>query len=444
MSHEVNSQTVRIADLVDDQKIGPFIWTVVFIGFLCQLCDGYDLSAAAFAAIGIANEFGIERHALAPLFSVGLFGMLFGALGFGYIGDRWGRRVAVISSALLCGVFTLLSATAHSFPMLIAFRFFTGIALGGLPANTVALTAEYAPQRKRSLLITIMFVGLTFGGALPGQLGGIIHPTQWRLIFTIGGVAPLVTAVLASFFLPESIKFLAVRNAHDPQIVRLARRIRPELSIPVDTRFQILHLAEKKFHVGQLFEGNLRVITPLIWVMSITTLFANFFMNSWMPTLLNSLGLNPHQAEHAASMYYLGGVLGGLLMSLMLDRGRLWVVPLYMALGAAAALFLGQQTHSMALALGVFGVGLFILGTQSGTNALMAVCYPTQIRASGTGWAHGLGRFGAIAGPMTGGELIRMHMHMAQIFWAPAIVSVIGCAATIWLARAARDRFPTK
>ncbi|QYD73241.1 MFS transporter [Paraburkholderia edwinii] len=444
MNQEVDSQTVRIADLVDEQKIGPFIWTVVFIGFLCQLCDGYDLSAAAFAAIGIANEFGLERHALAPLFSVGLFGMLFGALGFGYIGDRWGRRVAVLSSALLCSVFTLLSATAHSFAMLLVFRFFTGIALGGLPANTVALTAEYAPQRKRSLLITIMFVGLTFGGALPGQLGSIIHPTQWRLIFTIGGLAPLVTVVLAGFFLPESIKFLAVRNAHDPQIVKLARRIRPELNIPVGTRFQILHLAEKKFHVSQLFEGNLRIITPLIWVMSITTLFANFFMNSWMPTLLHSLGLDPHQAEHAASMYYLGGVLGGLMMSLMLDRGRLWVVPLYMALGAAAALFLGQQTHSMALALGVFGVGLFILGTQSGTNALMAVCYPTQIRASGTGWAHGLGRFGAIAGPMTGGELIHMRLHMAQIFWAPAIVSVVGCVATIWLSRAARDRFPTK
>ncbi|WP_167284801.1 MFS transporter [Paraburkholderia sp. Cy-641] len=444
MDYEVNSQTIRITEFVDEQKIGPFIWTVVFIGFLCQLCDGYDLSAAAFAAIGIASEFGIEKHALAPLFSAGLFGMLFGALGFGYIGDRWGRRVAILSAALLCSAFTLLSATAESFSTLIVFRFFTGVALGGLPANTVALTAEYAPQRKRALLITMMFVGMTFGGALPGQLGSIIHPTQWRLIFTIGGVAPLVTAVLAYFFLPESIKFLVVRNPHDPQIVKLARRIRPELNIPVEPRFQIHHLAEKKFHVSQLFEGNLRVITPLIWVMSVTNLFANFFMNSWMPTLLHSLGLNPHQAEHAASMYYLGGVLGGLLMSLMLDRGRLWVVPLYMALGAVAALFLGQQTHSVTLALGVFGVGLFILGTQSGTNALMAVCYPTQIRASGTGWAHGLGRFGAIAGPLTGGELIRMHVHMAQIFWAPAIMSVIGCVATIWLSRVARHRFPKK
>ena len=442
MSYEVTSQTIRITEFVDEQKIGPFIWAVVLIGFLCQLCDGYDLSAAAFASIGIAGEFGIERHALAPLFSVGLFGMLFGALGFGYIGDRWGRRVAVLSAALLCSVFTLLSATAGSFLVLMVFRFFTGIALGGLPANTVALTAEYAPKHKRALLTTMMFVGLTFGGALPGQLGSIIHPTQWRLIFTIGGLAPLVTVALAYFFLPESIKFLAVRNQHDPQIVKLARRIRPELNIPVDARFQILHLAEKKFHVTQLFEGNLRIITPLIWVMSIMTLFANFFMNSWMPTLLHSLGLNPHQAEHDASMYYLGGVLGGLLMSLMLDRGRLWIVPLYMALGAVAALFLGQQTHSMMLALGVFGAGVFILGTQSGTNALMAICYPTQIRASGTGWAHGLGRFGAIAGPITGGELIRMHMPMAQIFWAPAIMSTIGCVATIWLSRAARDRFP--
>src|ERR1700748_3669168 len=100
MNQEVNSQTVRIADLVDEQKIGPFIWSVVFIGFMCQLCDGYDLSAAAFASIGIAREFGIERHALGPLFRAGLFGILFGALGFGYVGDRCGRRVAILSSTL--------------------------------------------------------------------------------------------------------------------------------------------------------------------------------------------------------------------------------------------------------------------------------------------------------------------------------------------------------
>lgn len=432
---------VRVTELVDGAKLGPFLLSIVFLGFLCQMGDGYDLSAAAFAAIGITQEWGIERHLLTPIFSASLFGMLFGALGFGYIGDRFGRRIAIMACTLSCGIFSLLTATADSISTLILFRFLTGLALGGLPANTVALTAEYAPARMRAVLITLMFMGLTLGGSLPGQLGSIIPHSQWRLMFVVGGIAPIAACILTFFFMPESMKFLAVRDPKDPRILKYARKVRPDLAIPDDVTFQIMHLAEKNFRIGQLFQGKLKIITPLLWAMAIANLLANFFLNSWMPTLLHSIGLSPHDAESTASMYYFGGIIGGMAMAFAIDKAKLWVVPVYMGLGAPVVIWLGTQNLPIMLKLGVFLVGVLVLGNQLGLNALIGLCYPTQIRANGTGWGLGIGRFGAIAGPIIGGALIHLHLPMSVLFCVPAVSLVCGCIATSFLSVVAKDRF---
>jgi AAHS family 4-hydroxybenzoate transporter-like MFS transporter len=440
-SHDLS--TIRVSDLVDGQKIGPFLISIGVAGFLCQIGDGYDLSAAAFAAIGISKEFGIAHHLMAPVFSASLLGMLFGSIGFGYIGDRFGRRVSIIICTLACGIFSLLTATAHNLETLIFFRFLTGVTLGGLPTSTIALMAEFSPARNRATLVTLMFMGITLGGSLPGQLGRIIPHAEWRLMFVIGGVAPLLACVMSYFMMPESLKFLALRDPKHPKLVQYARKIRHDMKIPDDATFQIARLkSSKDFKVRQLFEGKLKLITPLLWVMSVTNMMANFFTNSWMPTLLHAIGLSPHVAESTASLYYFGGVVGGVLMAIMIDRGRLWIVPLYMGLSAPMAIFLGMQSEEGMLKLAIFGVGVLVLGTQLGFSSLMGLCYPTQIRANGVGWSHGIGRFGAISGPMIGGALIQMHLTMPVMFFAPAMSLLIGCLATTWLSVVAAERFP--
>src|ERR1700754_477563 len=189
-------RAIRVAQLVDEQRIGRFLIGIMVLGFLCQIGDGYDLAAAAYAAVGIARDWHIERSMLAPVFSASLFGMMFGAPIFGFIGDRFGRRIAIILCAMLCGVFSLATAGAHSLVTLAGLRFCTGIGLGGLQANTISLMAEYAPARARAMLITLMFMGITLGGPVPAVVAALAPQASWHLLFIVGGVLPIAAALV--------------------------------------------------------------------------------------------------------------------------------------------------------------------------------------------------------------------------------------------------------
>src|SRR5215469_11556140 len=189
-------RTFRVAQLVDEQRIGRFLISIMVLGFLCQIGDGYDLAAAAYAAVGIARDWHIERSLLAPVFSASLFGMMFGAPLFGFVGDRFGRRIAIILCATMCGLFSLATAGAHSLVTLAVLRFCTGVGLGGLPANTIALMAEYAPARARAMLITLMFMGITLGGTVPAAVAALLPDASWHLLFVVGGVLPIAAALV--------------------------------------------------------------------------------------------------------------------------------------------------------------------------------------------------------------------------------------------------------
>ncbi|WP_233828717.1 MFS transporter [Paraburkholderia sp. ZP32-5] len=438
----VQSGVVRVTQLVDEQRIGRFLISIMVLGFLCQIGDGYDLAAAAYAAVGIARDWHIERSLLAPVFSASLVGMMFGAPLFGFVGDRFGRRAAIIVCSTMCGLFSLATAGAHSLLALAVLRFFTGIGLGGLPTNTIALMAEYAPARARAVLITLMFMGITLGGTVPAVVAALVPNVTWHLLFLVGGVLPIVAALLNFAFLPESMKFLALRDPRHPQLITLARRMRPELSLPDKASFIIATRNAQRFAVRMLFEGKLRWITPLIWMLFITNLMSNFFLNSWMPTLLHASGLSPAQAAIAASMYYFGGVVGGLAIAVALDRGMLGIVGVFMLLACPAVAWLGTPGFSpVMLKLSVFLVGVTVLGNQLGLNSVVGLSYPTAIRANGTGWALGVGRVGAILGPLVGGQLIHAQLPLRLLFLAPIAPLAIGAVAALILRPLARDRF---
>ena len=433
---------VRVSDLVDGQKISPFLIKIILLGFIAQLGDGYDLSAAAYSGPGIAHAWHVKREMLAPVFSASLFGMLFGAPLFGYVGDRFGRRIAIVVSAAACGVFTLGSAFAHNIGELALLRFCAGVGLGGLAANTIALMAEYAPSKTRATLITVMFMGITFGGICPAAVTVLAPQSTWRTLFLVGGVAPLVAALLNLLFLPESLKFLAAHDAAKGRMLSLARAMRRDLSLQDNVEFVLPHSPSRSFKLVELFEGRLKWITPLLWVIFITNLMANFFLNSWMPTVLRDSGLSASQAALTTSMYYVGGVAGGLIISRFLDRGGLSVIGVFMLLACPAVAILGLPGYSPAmLKFVVFLVGLTVLGNQLGLNAVAGLCYPTIIRANGAGWALGIGRFGAIVGPLIGGQLLAAHMPLRELFLAPVAPLSIGAMAAFVLLPFARDRF---
>jgi AAHS family 4-hydroxybenzoate transporter-like MFS transporter len=389
-----SQQSVNVAQLVDERPVSAFHVILVGFSFLIVLSDGYDITAIAFAAPHLIREWAItDRSALGPVFSASLFGILVGSPLFGYVGDRYGRKAATIASCVTFGVFTLAAAWSSSLAEMLWLRALAGLGLGGLMPNMIALTGEYAPRRYRATLIILMFCGVTLGGAVPGAIANWLVPTYgWRIIFLVGGVLPIVLAVCAAVWLPESAKFLVLKNDRARTVAMLAR-LAPDVPIGPDTQLVVpQEKAYAGFSPADLFRDGMALITPLLWLCFAVNLMGFYFLISWMPTLLTGQKiLAPGDAATAYS----------------------WT----------------------ALMVMVFLAGFCVLGLQFGLNAASAMIYPTAFRSNGSGWAFGVGRFGSILGPILGGYLIAMQLSLDKLFLLAAIPFAVGAVACLVLAR---------
>src|SRR5947209_8788838 len=216
---------VPVSRLLDERGLSSFHYSLIFWCVLLSLIDGYDIAAIAFAAPHLMRDWHLtDRSALGPVLSASLVGILFGSAVFGWIGDRWGRKVALIAANLLFGVFTLAAAWATNLEQLSLLRLLAGLGIGGVIPNVVAINAESSPRRLRATvaLIAVGFVAL--GGATPGLIAGTLVPTHgWQILFTVGGVVPIALAIIGIFILPESIKFMAL---HESQRGKMEKTIR--------------------------------------------------------------------------------------------------------------------------------------------------------------------------------------------------------------------------
>jgi AAHS family 4-hydroxybenzoate transporter-like MFS transporter len=433
--------TLNITRLVDEQKFHLFGLSIIALSFLVMFSDGYALAAAAYAAPMIVRQWHLNRAVMGPVFSASLFGMLFGAPILGYMGDRFGRKGAILFGCLLYGISSLAIIGSHTLHQLIALRFISGIGLGGLPPNTIALNAEFAPKRARATMIVFMFMGITVGGIFPGAVTAWLPQYGWQGLFFIGGAFPIVVALASFFFLPESIKFLVLRGA-DEKVAKLAKKIQPGVSIPAGTKFLIDEKHRSGFSIRLIFADGRAWMTPLLWLLFFANLMANFFLNSWMPTLFQDAGLSVRQTALTTAMFYFGGIAGGITLSRLLDKRGLAAigVSFLMACPVVAAIGTPGLSHNM-LSAAVFFAGFCILGNQLGLNAVSGLLYPTAIRSNGVGWANAIGRFGAIAGPMIGGSLIARHLPLQRLFLAPVAPLLVGAVASFVLMRVCFNLF---
>ena len=438
MSHIV--QTDR---LVDDQKIGSFNIKLLVLSWLAMFADGYEISAMSFAAPELVRQWGVAKSDFGLVFSAANFGVLFGAPLLGYVGDRYGRRVAIIIGSLIFGVFTLAMMWAANLEQMTMLRFLTGIGIGGLMPNTIALNSELAPRRWRGMLVVLMFTGVTLGSGTPGPVAGWLVPEYgWKILFLIGGVVPLIAAVVLFFLLPESVKFLVRRPERRAELLQTARAMRPDLALTDDTQFVVepSPAAARSgvfLGLGHIFRGGLAFITPLLWVCFATTLMANYFLNNWMPLIFESNGVTPKQAAIASTLYHVGGTVGGVIVSVLLNRFGYAAITALFLLAAPAIAAIGLNGLSPALLAAVAGMaGLAVLGAQFGNNACAGMIYPTEARSQGAGWALSIGRIGSIIGPLVGGMLVAMQMPYHQMFlWAslPMTVGLIAAILVAWL-----------
>jgi MFS transporter, AAHS family, 4-hydroxybenzoate transporter len=427
---------IDVGAVLDRQKITRFNVGLVILAFLVMMTDGYDLGATAFAGPGLIKEWGLRGPDLGVLLSSSLAAGFFGPPLFGYLADHFGRKRIIVCGAYAFGLFTLAAVATSSLNELVLTRIFAGIALAGTLPIVVALINEFAPKQARATMVVLMFTGVTFGGGLPGLIAAKFMAVHgWRLLFWVGGIAPLLIATVLLFALPESVKYLTLHPARRDELIALLKRIEPALSIGVDTRFVIATEQNKaRFSFGALLAGPLAILTPLYWTSNLVTLMVFYFISQWMPTVLSNSGVTVEQAAIATTLFQFGGTLAGLLSMRILDRYGFLPVPVLFACAIPIVISIGIPGLSPAALIAlVAGAGFCLLGLQFGNIATEANIYPTYIRSWGVGSNFAVARIGGGLGPLLGGVAYGAKLPAQQIFAIAAAPLVVGLIAALFI-----------
>jgi MFS transporter, AAHS family, 4-hydroxybenzoate transporter len=429
--------TVNVPDLIDQQKVGSFQIRVLILCALAAMLDGFAAQMIGYLAPSLKRDMNLDPAALTRIFAWGLVGLMLGALTLGPVADRFGRKPVIVTCTLFFGLLTLATAFAHSANSLTVLRFLASMGFGGTMPNAIALTAEYAPHRRRGTMITIMFCGFPIGATIAGFAAVPILPVYgWRGVFVLAGLMPLVLVPVLALLLPESIRHLVIHGNKTERVRELLERVSPHLVFGSDTIFVVREERAPGLPVAHLFRQGRALPTVLLWIGFFMSLVDIYLLSSWLPTVFHDAGITLSLSVIATAVFQGGGVVASLALGSLVDRfGAYRVMSITFFLGAISVAFLGYSHSIVSIMCCTFFAGAGVIGGQTGANALAASFYPTYIRSTGVGWALGIGRIGSIVGPILGGIMLSLHWPLSTIFLAAAIPSLIGSGAIFLMGR---------
>ncbi len=384
----------------------------IWLCFSGALIEGIDLQSVGVAAPRMAPALNLSSSILGWVFSASTCGLLLGALIGGYCADRFGRKRMLVISMLVLGVFSLSTTLCRELTSLLLMRLLTGIGLGVAMPNLIALAAENSPDASRGRWVALMYGGIPMGTAL-ASLIALQNSEEWRMVFWVGGIAPLLVAPLMAWALPESQHFESVRNSGTAG-----------------------HGSYRA-----LLGANRWVTTILLWLTASLTLLVIYSVFNWLPTLLSGLGLRADQVSGSQLALGLGGVTGTLFIGVLIDS-RWRTVSLASVYGIGALLLIalanapGQVTIVAALA---FLIGATLQSTTAILFAIAPLCYDTAHRSTGVGASVAAGRIGAIAGPIVVGNMMANGNGIADVLLSMAPIMLFAMLCAAWVtARAER------
>jgi MFS transporter, AAHS family, 4-hydroxybenzoate transporter len=436
----MDGNAIDIGRLVETRKLNRFHVYMVFLGLLILLIDGMDFAAANVAAPRIIKALGTDRAAMGQVFAYGNFGILCGSLLFGFIGDIYGRKIGAIAGVYAYSLPAVAVLFASTIDHLMVLRFFAGLGIGGVVPNVVALLNETAPKKFRATFVLLGFVGYSLGSSISGQIGAWLVPIYgWHIIFVVAGLTGVTFATVLCFALPESVRFLTLREPLSARTRKIVRRIAPDLAMTPETRFVITVPPAGKYSIKELFADDRRIVTPLLWLGYFAESLTYMTLISWFTTLLTDFGVPQTQAALAYSWGALGGICAMLLLMRLIDRFGQMATVMTAVLGCAGILMLGSELSNetrVMLAVATYAVCQV---THNSLNATVASFYPTNMRAKGVGWASGCGRVSLTLGPLITGYLLAAHLPSKQVLEliaAPYVVVTCTCLALGLLYRA--------
>lgn len=376
---------------VQSGKMQKFL--TVFLCFWVAFFEGFDLQAPGIAAKGIAATFSLDQVQMGYVFSLGVFGMLFGAFFGGRVADYLGQKKVLMLAVGIFGVFMALTAIAPSVEILYVARFLTGVGLGAAMPTMISVVGDQATEANRGKLNSLMYCGLPVGAICVAGLGMLFKDISWNTLFLIGGLTPLLLLPFMAFILKD----------------------KPKANVAVQTAEAVPAMSQVLF-ANQKYKQTI----PL-WVSFYFTLMVNYILISWLPNLLMEQGLERQQAFMIMLVFQVGAVIGTLCFGYLLDRLKLWQMSVIIYTGLFAALFTLFTTTSIPVLIvaGVLG-GIFSTGGQSILYGISPIFYSGSGKVTGVGSAISLGRIGAMTGPLLTGKILALGLGTTGILIASA------------------------
>jgi AAHS family 3-hydroxyphenylpropionic acid transporter len=381
----------------------------VFLCFWVAFFEGFDLQAPGIAAKGIAETFALDQVQMGYVFSLGVFGMLFGAFFGGRVADYLGQKKVLMLSIAIFGLFMSLTAIAPSMEILYAARFFTGLGLGAAMPTMISVVGDEATEANRGKLNSLMYCGLPVGAIFVAGLAILFKDISWHTLFLIGGLAPLALLPFMAIILKDKPKKVAVEQAADEAVPGM---------------------------VEVLFKKQQYKYTMPLWVGFFFTLMINYILISWLPNLLMEQGLEKPQAFMVMLVFQVGAVIGTLALGYLLDRLKLWQMAVIIYSGLFIALVLLFTSSSIpVLVLAGFMGGIFSTGGQSILYGISPIFYSGTGKVTGVGSAISLGRLGAMTGPLLTGKILAIGLGTTGILMASLPAVAISAVAVTALSR---------
>ena len=429
-------KTFDVGAALDEGQWGGYQKLLVFATALTIVLDGFDNQLFGAAIPALMNEWKLPSTAFAVVLTSGMIGMMLGGAIGGYVGDKFGRRVALLGSVATFGVLTLLLYFANSISTLVALRFLAGLGLGGAMPSAAAISSEYVPRRKRPAAVTLTVVCVPLGGALAGYIGGLILPSLgWRALFLMGGMLPLALAAVLLKVLPESPRYMARMRERWPELRVMLRRLGH--SVPDDAAFvDGTEKAVVRTSMRELFVPEYRWDTLALFASFLFCLFGAYLGTNWVPAMLRNARFDVGTASYGLLAWNLGGVAFALMGAVVIMRlGSRLAMLMLAAGGVAGCVVLATMVIAPDSTLAVFVMlavtGGFINATQTTMYALAAHVFPTSIRGTGVGTAVAFGRIGGVLSPIIGAPVLQNGASPYFMLIAATMTATFGSLAAV-------------
>lgn len=355
----------------------PNVNVTVALCFLVAVVEGFDIQAMGVAAPRLAPQFGFDPRQMGWIFAISNIGLVIGASLGGWLADKVGRKPVFIAAVVSFGIFTLLTSLVGTFGALFVVRFCAGLGFGAALPNMMALAAEVSVPEKRASTAALMFAGMPLGGGTSALLTQLLPPDfDWRVLFEIGGVLPLLLAPAIYFLMPETLTRSATGS--------------PRTNV-----------------FAALFGDGRTPVTLLLWLAFLPTLLILYLILNWLPTLVTASGLDRAVAPQASLAFNFASVVGALVFGRLVDRmDTRWPMVLAYA-GLIGSLIALSASSGLGMTLLLSGAaGFFLLGANYALYGVAATYYPKNVRGTGSGASVAVGRVGSIIGPLLAGALL--------------------------------------